>query len=511
MSTRSSLRVTGACLASLLFVDPALAGPKQGGDDGSLPGPTTVDPSAGKPIPAPANPGVQVTQEERIQQVARQSPSVVDIAPQKPIFLPPDKRYKPVDNRVRGPNLSASAGWSSQLDVAAAAGRVYVVWSEDDGGNPEILLAVSRDDGVSFDRPINLSGTPGRSVRPRVAASGDDVHVVWEDSVGGNVEVLHNGSSDGGVTFAAAPDNLSEAPGDASELDIAMSGRQAYVAWVEPSKQVRGVLVRALGQPRVQIAPAGSGAVRNPRLAATAGEVHLTFEASPLGDIDTFYARSRDGARSFALEGHSNINGKWISLRSDYGDEWNTRVVAAGPAVVLAYENNRPGTRTVRVESSPDAGDSLLQRNAAGTGWALHQGVTYANPQGPEFAAPMSPQLAFDGARAHIAYLSTQPAAHGPRRELRYWRSDLPEHALAFDADAPDLAATSDGGATVVYTSGGHVFAVRTGAGTHWRVTDRPGGSLRARVVAGQHNSFIAWESDSEGNMEIYFRAIATH
>ena len=100
------------------------------------------------------------------------------------------------DNFATKTNVSDRIGSSSspQLAVGAASGsnNVYIVWEDtyldpDNNVDPnsEILFAASGNNGSSFDCPVNLSGTPGRSTSQHVATwlndTNDSVYVVWED------------------------------------------------------------------------------------------------------------------------------------------------------------------------------------------------------------------------------------------------------------------------------------------------------------------------------------------
>ena len=100
-------------------------------------------------------------------------------------------------------NLSDSAGFSTNSAVAASGDNVYVVWFDNTPGNPEILYKRSIDGGANFGAPINLSNNVASSLDPAVAASGNNVYVVWYDNTPGNFEILYKRSTDGGVSFGA--------------------------------------------------------------------------------------------------------------------------------------------------------------------------------------------------------------------------------------------------------------------------------------------------------------------
>jgi hypothetical protein len=89
---------------------------------------------------------------------------------------------------------NSSASFSVNPRIAASGTSpeiIYVVWQED---NPaDVFLAVSTDGGANFDEPVNLSSSDsvGFSAFSQISASGDKLHVVWEDSsVGGVFEIF---------------------------------------------------------------------------------------------------------------------------------------------------------------------------------------------------------------------------------------------------------------------------------------------------------------------------------
>ena len=82
-------------------------------------------------------------------------------------------------------NLSNNVGNSTNPEVAASGNNVYVVWSDTNGAKGEgedIFFRSSRDNARSFGEPINLSDNKRNSTNPEVAASGNNVYVAWADS-----------------------------------------------------------------------------------------------------------------------------------------------------------------------------------------------------------------------------------------------------------------------------------------------------------------------------------------
>ncbi len=83
--------------------------------------------------------------------------------------------------------LSSSIALNSYSPAIAASGNnVYVVWYDDSLGNDDILYRRSTDGGFSFSGIVNLSNNPGGSYYPAIASSANKVYVVWHDSTPGN-------------------------------------------------------------------------------------------------------------------------------------------------------------------------------------------------------------------------------------------------------------------------------------------------------------------------------------
>lgn len=173
------------------------------------------------------------------------------------------------------------------------SGTVYVLWAEGDYlVDLELLLAVSRDGGVSFEEPVRLEG-PTEDVRGDIAVAGDGtVWIAW--IVRGDAGAAHYGriirSLDGAGSFA----NPAEIPGDCwvdarCEYVIApVSSSRVFVAEGPSRAQTSGgdVLVRR-GDVSACGDANGDGAVTaTDSLAALAAAVGLAACAPARCDAD---------------------------------------------------------------------------------------------------------------------------------------------------------------------------------------------------------------------------------
>lgn len=108
---------------------------------------------------------------------------------------------------------------------------MYTIWGETAfGGSIEIVYRRSTDGGANFGSTINLSNNAGSSGSPAITVSGNNVYLVWNDITTGNAEILYQRSTDGGSTFGSTI-NLSNDARDSLEPAIAASGNNVYVVW----------------------------------------------------------------------------------------------------------------------------------------------------------------------------------------------------------------------------------------------------------------------------------------
>src|SRR5215213_2268413 len=141
-------------------------------------------------------------------------------------------------------NLSNTAGSSREQAVAVSGNNVYVVWRERESttpGNQEILYRRSTNAGANFGSAVNLSNSTGLSQLPAITASGNNVYVVWQDDslVSGIPDILYRRSTNGGTSFSGAV-NLSNTAGNSGSPAIAASGNNVYVVWHDNTTQVAG-------------------------------------------------------------------------------------------------------------------------------------------------------------------------------------------------------------------------------------------------------------------------------
>lgn len=75
--------------------------------------------------------------------------------------------------------------------------------------------------------------TPTRdSYDPKIAVSGDNVYIVWRELMKGKDDIFFSCSHNGGETWSLQQ-NISRSPEDSWSMDIAASGLNVYIVWLD--------------------------------------------------------------------------------------------------------------------------------------------------------------------------------------------------------------------------------------------------------------------------------------
>jgi len=136
--------------------------------------------------------------------------------------------------------ITTNSGDSLWPSVAASGSYVYVARQDStpvsgSGGQPEIWLRVSSNNGASFGPPIRISTNSYVSCVPSVAASSNYVYVAWMDYTpvsgsGTEPEIWLRVSSNNGASFGSAI-RISTNTYESVYPSVAASGSYVYVVW----------------------------------------------------------------------------------------------------------------------------------------------------------------------------------------------------------------------------------------------------------------------------------------
>ena len=133
-------------------------------------------------------------------------------------------------------NLSHNIDDSVYSQVASSGDNVYVVWEQSVRGpnakNYDIFFMVSNNGGINFSDPVNLSNNKGFSEHPQISATENNVYVLWVDNSNGTRQILFRKSVDGGENFDHIM-KLSKNISSSYNAELATFGSSVIAVWNE--------------------------------------------------------------------------------------------------------------------------------------------------------------------------------------------------------------------------------------------------------------------------------------
>ncbi|MFQ5580772.1 MAG: hypothetical protein ACE5FZ_09170 [Nitrospiria bacterium] len=153
----------------------------------------------------------------------------------------PSPVYSP-EITIEGRRLSNPVKAISQPSIAAEGSNVYLIWEGTDTQNPDSEIFFIRSTngdtaaigGPTFTSPTatesNISNNGGRSKKGRIAFSGPNLFISWEDTSSGAPLVLLRDSIDSGGTFRPAQ-TLINSSNTIGNTAITASGTSLFTFW----------------------------------------------------------------------------------------------------------------------------------------------------------------------------------------------------------------------------------------------------------------------------------------
>lgn len=210
-------------------------------------------------------------------------------------------------------NFTDNVNDSVYGQVVASGENVHVVWQESvEGRNYDILLRLSTDGGRTFGNATNISRNAGFSEHPQLAVSGQAVHVVWPDDTSGERQVIYSRSTDSGQSFSE-PVVLSEGQG-AFNAELAAFENNVYAVWQEQDR----ILARTStdgGQTfgETAVVMEGVHAESYPKVAASGDSVHIAWTA----EDGVYYSSSAGPAFPVKLSGDAPAGEEQVAAYND--------------------------------------------------------------------------------------------------------------------------------------------------------------------------------------------------
>jgi hypothetical protein len=395
-------------------------------------------------------------------------------------------------------NLSKSPGISISPQMAVSGSNVYAGWSEETSPLVfDIFFRRSTNEGSTFGPIMNLSNNAGNSEEAQIAASGTNVYLVWVDDTPGDPSIFFRRSTNNGASFDNVI-NLSK-NGSAEEPQIAVSGNNVYVVWAQANGDVffsKSTNGGAIFGSKVNLSNNAGGSIA-PQIDATGSNVYVAWEDSTPGNEDILFRSSTDNGTTFGAQ-------KNISKAAGSGFSGFQTLAASGNNVYIAWLDDSPGN------------DEILFRRSINNGAVFEPVINLSN--NPEHSE--EPQVAVSGSYVYVTWENDNPSFVP---EVLFRRST--DSGIGFKAtknlsnnagisESPQI----DAAGTNVYilwpddTSGGAalLFRMSTNNGGSFgsSQTLNNTGSSEPQVAAGSGDKvFTIWINSSTGNLEIFFRS----
>jgi hypothetical protein len=227
---------------------------------------------------------------------------------------------------------------------------VHVVWEDDRDGNYEIYYKRSTDGGVSWGVDTRLTNNSHYSVYSTVAVSGSAVHVVWRDERDGNDEIYHKRSTDAGISWGVDT-RLTNNPAFSVYATVAASGQNVHVVWHDD----RGINWRiyykrstdggvSWGTDTYLTNSSGS---ESPSISVSDSTVHIAWWDVRDGNEEIYYKRSINRGVSWGTD---------IRLTNDILYSMFPSISNSGQIVHVIWRDERDGNKEIYYKRSIDGG-----------------------------------------------------------------------------------------------------------------------------------------------------------
>jgi len=390
--------------------------------------------------------------------------------------------------------LSPRGGTTSYPVMGVNGSNVYVVWTQSltSGGNTEIFVATSNDNGHTFNSTaktveLTTSLTAYSSDIPYIATYGNNAYIIWHAVATSNSaqSVWVSSSTNAGVSWSA-PIQLDARSGQADEPQIAAWGNYVYAtwdrtgAWFDVSSN-NG----ASWSPPVNLNPGSrtvpAGLVREPWIAASGTNVYVSWNdnsgyGTTLGAIyDPYVMVSNNNGQTWNQ--NAPTKGVKLNLMPMSSSSWEIQDKAVGNTVYVYWRDHTPAYTT--------NGDVLmLMSTDAGTTWTPSIGSAPMDVSNDNQITGWSDGIGVSGSTVAFAYLSD---------------------CVTGQQEPSPNSGNGDCGMMVSYSNnGGQTFFQQVNVSndrTAGPVTDDSSSNF---AVSGT-DVFVAWQDEPSTTFQVYF------
>lgn len=248
-------------------------------------------------------------------------------------------------------NVPPSSVTSYTRCIAASGNDLHVVWMDLRDGSFDIYYKRSSDGGITWGTDIRLTTDPGDSEYPTVAAAGSLVIAAWHDNRDNNPEIYCKRSTDGGLTWGSdfrLTNNIaaSNYPG------VTISGTTVHVVWMDNRDSNEEIYYKNSTDAGTTWGTdtrlTNSAAVSQfPVIVSSGASLHIAWSDNRDGNYEIYYKHSSDGGVNWTADTRLTFNSA-IS--------WFPAISVTGSAVHLAWYDQRDVNEEIYYKRSTDDG-----------------------------------------------------------------------------------------------------------------------------------------------------------
>jgi hypothetical protein len=413
-----------------------------------------------------------------------------------------DIHYKHFDGMSWQPEQEISSDFAAESQwgpsIAAEAGKVHVVWTDSEDGEPDIYYR--EFDGTSWQAEQEISVDVGTEdqLTPSIAVSGSEVHVVWPDQEDGDWDIYYKHFD--GMSWQLEREISSDA-GTENQTgpSIAVDGDKLHVAWADEGDGDPDIYYRhfdgATWQPEQEISSdIGTEDQAGASIAAEGGKVYVVWQDWGGSDIDIYY-RHFDGT-TWQPE---------LEISTDSGTEWQVN-----PSI--AVDSNKAHV----VWGDREGGDwDILYRQFDGTTWQAEQEISTDVGGEDQYL----PSIAVNGSKLYVAWSDGEDGDF----DIYYRHFDgatwLPELEISSDSGTelqtyPSIATDSDDVHVVWHDlgDGDKDLYYRQFDGATWQPEQEISSDIGMenqtipKIAADVGKVHVVWQDMGDGDWDIYYR-----
>ncbi len=260
--------------------------------------------------------------------------------------------------------LTWNSGWSYYPAIAVDSNNhLHVVWMDRTPGNREIYYKKSTDGGSSWITNKRLTWNSGDSEVPAIAVdSNNHLHVVWWDSTPGNLEIYYKKSTDGGSSWITK--RLTWNSGWSFYPAIAVdSNNHLHVVWQDSTPGNLEIYYKKSTDGgsswTTKRLTWNSGGSWGPAIAVDSNNhLHVVWEDDTPGNYEIYYSKSTDGGSSWTTKRLT-----WTS-----GGSWGPAIaVDSNNHLHVVWYDETPGNREIYYKKSTDGGSSWTTKRLTWT------------------------------------------------------------------------------------------------------------------------------------------------